>query len=132
MKKQFFTMMAFACATLAGCGLAPAPQGTPPDAETLHIFHNNRGAMCLDAVAWLEGIQVQYPDLDVEEHLIDDPTEQDLLNQWKSHFDGSQGISTSFGFLPIIFYGGEAFSGFNDQIAQDLETLIASAQTPAP
>ena len=132
MKKQISTMMACACASLSGCGPAPAPYGTPTDAETLHIFHNNRGDMCLDAVAWLATMQVQYPDLNVEEHLIDDPAEQDLLNQWKSHFDGSQGISTSFGFLPIIFYGGEAFSGFNDQIAQDLETLIASAQTSAP
>ncbi len=132
MKKQIYTMMACACVTLAGCGPAPAPHGTPPDPDKLHIFHNNRGPMCLDAVAWLDAMQVQYPDLEVEEHLSDDPTEQELLDQWKSHFDGSQGISTSFGFLPIIFYGGEAFSGFNDQIAQDLETLIASAQAPAP
>lgn len=130
MSKRLYRLVACACLAIAGCGPAPVSDGLTPDAATLHIFHNNRGAMCLDALVWLDVMRAQYPDLAVTEHLTDDSSEVALLNQWESNFDASQGVSASFGWLPIIFYGGQAFSGFDDQIAQDLATLIASAHAP--
>jgi hypothetical protein len=118
-----------ACVAVVGCGPVPVPDG-PPDEDTLHIFHNNRGFMCLEALAWLDGIQAEYPDLSVEKHRSDESAGYSLLQQWKAYFDESEGISSNFGYLPIILHRGRAFSGFNDAIAQDLEALIASAHAP--
>lgn len=132
--RKLTCFLACACVAVVGCLPVPDPPVSEPDGlpdeDTLHIFHNNRGAMCLEAVAWLGTMQVQYSDLEVQEHLTDDPDEQALLRQWRAQFDGSQGLSTSFRFLPIIFYRGQAFSGFNAQVAEDLAALIESAHTP--
>ena len=120
-----------ACVAIAGCGPVPQPDG-PPDDDVLHIFHNNRGPMCLDALAWLNATRAEYPDLAVEEHRSDQTQGATLLQQWKVYYDGTEGISSNFGYLPIILYRGQAFSGFNDAIAQDLAALIAAAHAPAP
>jgi hypothetical protein len=103
-----------------------------PDPNTLHIFHNGTGPMCIDALDWLVEMQAERPDLVVEEHLTTDLGSLILLAELKSQYGQSQGVSTTFGYLPLIFFGGQAFSGFNDEIQQSLEGLIDAADAPSP
>ncbi len=96
----------------------------PPSEDTLVIFHNGTGPMCIEALEWLAEIQGERPDLVVEEHLTTDLGSLILLTELKSQYGQSQGVSTTFGYLPLIFFGGQAFSGFNDGIQQSLADLI--------
>lgn len=95
------------------------------------VFHNNSGPMCLSALAWLDAIQSEYPGLVIEEHLTTEPTGLTLFMQLKTQYGQSQGVSTSFGYLPVIILGGQAFSGFNDEIQQSLTALLDATRSPS-
>lgn len=114
------------------CGCTPAPPGDLPGEDTLVIFHNGSGPMCLDALAWLETMRAEHPDLVVQEYLTTNAANLTILADRKSQYDQSQGVSTTFGYLPIIFYRGEAFSGFNEDIQTSLGDLIESAEASSP
>ena len=114
---------------MAGC--APGSGDILPDQDTLMIFHNGTGPMCIEALAWLNTMQTEYPDLVVEEHLITNLANRALLEQLKTLHGQSQGVSTTFGFLPIVFFQGQAFSGLNDEVKQSLAELIGSMDAPS-
>jgi hypothetical protein len=103
-----------------------------PSEDTFVIFHNGTGPMCIDALDWLVEMQAERPDLIVEEHLTTDLGSLILLTELKSQYGQSQGVSTTFGYLPLIFFGGQALSGFNDEIQQSLEGLIDATDAPSP
>jgi hypothetical protein len=96
---------------------------------TLVIFHNNSGPMCLAALDWLDSMEPEHPALVVEEHLTYEAGETELLTQLEAQFQTSQGVSTSFTYLPIVFFEEQAFSGFNDGVAEMLEELLLSAES---
>lgn len=123
--KRVIIILTLSCACLVGC--PGESTDNPPPPQTLAIFHNNLGPMCIDALEWLDTMQNQHPDLTVQEYLTTNPANVVLLNQMRSEHGQSQGVSTTFEYLPIIFYRGQAFSGFNDQVRDTLETLIVSA-----
>jgi len=87
------------------------------DAKTgkIIVFHNNRGPMCIEMLKWLE--QKNYI---VEQHLTGEDDFLEKLNNMKSSFNKSEGVSGSFGYYPIIFVGDKAFSGFNDEIKEKI------------
>jgi hypothetical protein len=95
------------------------------EAATLLIFHNNSGPMCLAALDWLDGVKSEDPALVVEEHLTYETGERLLLIQLEAQFQTSQGVSTSFEYLPIVFFRDQAFSGFNDEVAEALQGLLS-------
>ncbi len=103
-----------------------------PTATTLLIFHNNTGPMCLAALRWMEDAQARYPALVVEEHLTTEPGKMDLLRQLEGTYSGSEGVSTTFGYLPIIFFEDRAFSGFNGEVQTALESLLALEDAELP
>jgi len=100
--------------------------GQDGEAEALLVFHNGTGPMCLAALDWFEEVRSDYPEVVIEEHLTYEAGEVDLLAQYEVPFSASQGVSTSFEFLPIIFFQGQAFSGFDDEVAGALEQLLAA------
>jgi len=107
----------------------PAPVASPSpttvsDGDTLVIFHNNTGAMCLQALEWLEGMKSGYPDFVVREYLTTEWGTMDLLNKLTAPFDESRGLSRSFGYLPITLFDGQAFSGFDEHIQREMEDLM--------
>jgi len=127
-----WTIIALAAvAPLCGCGPNPYADYVR-DPNSLLIFHNNSGPMCLEALAWLEQMQTQHPALQVEEHLTTEPAETLLLARLEGEFSGSSGVSSQFAFLPIIFYQDQAYSGFDEQVAAALEALVEGTGTPAP
>jgi len=87
--------------------------------NVIHVFHNGIGAMCLDALEFFE--MLDYP---VVEHLTTDDNFSVELAEFKSDFTASEGVSTTFGYYPMIFIRGRAFSGFNEEIQTDIENLI--------
>jgi hypothetical protein len=115
----------FTAALLLGGCPASSNRADTPDPDTLLIFHNNTGPMCLAALDWLAGVQAAHPAVTIEEHLTYEPGETARLLQFERLHAASRGVSESFEYLPIIFFRGQAFSGFNDEVAQTLEALLA-------
>ncbi len=125
MRRCLGTMMipAGLFAAIVGCP-GPTSQDHQPDETRLLIFHNGNGPMCLDALNWLAEAQQEHPDLIIEEHLTTDPAGLALFGQLVSEYGQSQGVSTTFGYLPVILVAGHAFSGFNEEVRAALEALI--------
>jgi hypothetical protein len=83
------------------------------------MFHNGSGPMCLEAIDFLKENDMEYI-----EYLSTDENFQDKLSLYMEEYDyQSEGISTTFGYYPIIFYKNKAFSGFNDDISNQLLSL---------
>ncbi len=101
-------------------------------ADTLLIFHNGGGPMCLAALEWLEEAQAGHAALIVEEHLTTDAGEIDLLHRLEDEYPGSEGVSATFGYLPIIFFQNRAFSGFNDEVKASLDALLGAEDEEMP
>lgn len=116
---------------LVAVGGCPTAVQDPPVENTLLIFHNGTGPMCIEALDWLAAMQAERPALVVEQRLTTDLNSLLLLEQLKAEYGQSQGVSTTFGYLPLIFFRGQAFSGFNDEIEQSLAGLIRSMSVPS-
>lgn len=112
---------------LAGCPAA-TDVAAAPDPNALLIFHNSSGPMCLAALDWLTDIADAHPALTIEEHLTYEEGETARLTQLEALHAASRGVSDSFGYLPIIFFREQAFSGFDDEIAQTLEALLTGTE----
>jgi len=87
--------------------------------DKLVMFHNGRGPMCIEAKEFLSSMD--YP---VEEHLNNEAEFATLLAGYKTKFKTSRGVSDSFSYYPIIFIGNQAFSGFNDEIKNEILTIM--------
>lgn len=87
--------------------------------SSLVIFHNNTGPMCLEMLDFLEENSIPY-----EEHLTTDTDFSTELSSYKSKVPVSEGVSTTFGYYPMIFIGDRAFSGFNTDIEEELKELL--------
>lgn len=101
-------------------------------ADTLLIFHNNTGPMCLAALGWLDEAQADHSALIVEEHLTTESGEMDLMHRLEDEYPGSEGVSTAFGYLPIIFFRDRAFSGFDDEVKASLDALLGPDDDEMP
>ncbi len=85
------------------------------------IFHNGTGPMCIEALNFFKEKQLDYT-----EYLNTEADFQDKLIIYMGNFDGkSEGVSDSFSYYPIIFVGGRAFSGFDDEVGQEILTSLA-------
>ncbi len=95
---------------------SPASDAQPEAQEQVVMFHNNQGAMCLEALDFFanEGIEIQ-------EVLTSDPNFRSGLESYKADFTESEGVSDSFGYYPIIFTQNSAYSGFNDEVKLKLQ-----------
>jgi hypothetical protein len=64
MRRIIQTMMlaALICSTITGCA-SVSTGDTLPGEDTLLIFHNGTGPMCIEALAWLETMRTEHPDL---------------------------------------------------------------------
>ena len=84
------------------------------------MFHNGTGPMCIDAIDFFKKEGIEY-----EEHLTTDSDFSELLSTYESQFNGeSEGVSTSFGYYPIIFVRDRAFSGFDEEIGAEIMSLL--------
>jgi hypothetical protein len=80
--------------------------------DTLVMFHNGTGPMCIEAIEFFEDNSIEY-----EEYLTIDEGFDETLSEFKEEYGNvSEGESSSFGYYPMIFYKDKAFSGFNEEI----------------
>ena len=119
------TTLAVGSVSLGACAAQPYVNDAS-DADTLLIFHNNNGPMCLAALDWLDGVRSEHPALTIEEHLTYEAGESELLAQLEAQFQASEGVSTDFEYLPIVFFQDRAFSGFDDETAEVLQGFLFS------
>ena len=82
---------------------------------SLIMFHNGEGPMCIEAVDFLKTINYSSGQV-----LTTEPDFSQRLAARKEKFTQSEGVSDSFGFYPIIFIKNRVFSGFNEQIKNQI------------
>mgnify|MGYP006282292411 CR=1 FL=1 len=87
------------------------------------MFHNNAGPMCLRQLDFLDEMGAGESFV-LEEHYTFEPGTRDLMDETKEKFDSSEGYSENFGYLPVTFVGGRAFSGFDENVEKELELLL--------
>jgi len=87
--------------------------------KSVVIFHNGTGPMCLEMKEFLQENNVEY-----EEHLTTDTDFGTQLNAYKGNISVSEGTSDSYGYYPIIFIGGKAFSGFNAEFGEEILKIL--------
>lgn len=88
----------------------------------LVTFHNGKGPMCLDMLEFLETINYT-----IEEHLDTEENFRDNLNELKTAYGTSQGVSESFDYYPIIFIQEKSFSGFDEEIKSEILEIIENS-----
>ncbi len=83
--------------------------------EEVIMFHNNKGAMCLEAKEFFDDNNIK-----IREVLTTDEAFTAQLNEYKEKFPKSEGVSDSYGYYPFIFTEDKAYSGFNEEIKNEL------------
>lgn len=90
---------------------------------TAVIFHNGQGPMCINAIEFFE--ENNYP---YEQHLTQESDFTEKLNEYKAASPlVSEGMSTMYGYYPLIFIENRAFSGFNNEIRDELVNIFEHA-----
>jgi hypothetical protein len=83
--------------------------------DKIVVFHNGQGPMCLDFLEFIKDT-----DYSVVQHLTTDEDFYSQLNTYKSRFTKSEGVSEDFGYYPVIFINDKAYSGFSEEIKQEI------------
>ncbi len=84
--------------------------------DTLVMFHNGTGPMCIEAIEFFEENDIEY-----EEYLTIDEGFEETLSEFKEEYGNvSEGESATFGYYPMIFYKDKAFSGFNEEVGNTI------------
>lgn len=86
----------------------------------LMMFHNGTGPMCLEAIEFIKTID--YP---IEQYLDTQEGFNKKLSSLQDEFSSSEGIHPLFGYYPIIFIKDRVFSGFNENIKNEILEEIA-------
>lgn len=83
------------------------------------VFHNGTGPMCVEMKEFFQENNIEY-----EEHLTTDTDFGTQLNAYKGDISKSEGISDSYGYYPIIFVEGKAYSGFSEEIGGEILGML--------
>lgn len=83
--------------------------------DKIVVFHNGQGPMCVEFLNFVQSLD--YP---VEQHLTEDKDFKEIFQDYKNASPKSEGLSSSFDYYPVIFIKGRAFSGFNEEIKDEI------------
>ena len=83
------------------------------------MFSNGEGEMCIKAEEYFDKNGIEYT-----LHLNTEEDFNTKLEEYRSQYDSSEGVSTSFGYYPFIFIEGKAYSGFNEEIGEEILSSI--------
>lgn len=92
---------------------------TKTEEDKLVVFHNNSGSMCLEALDFFERNNIKYV-----EYLNTDSDYTSAISAYKSKVPTSEGVSNSFGYYPMIFIGEKAYSGFNEEVGEEILDIL--------
>ncbi len=88
--------------------------------EKIVMYHNGEGPMCLEALEFIDTIDYSF-----EQHLTTDENFYINLGEVKDIYESSEGVSKMFEYYPIIFIKDKAYSGFNDDIKDEIIESIS-------
>ena len=91
----------------------------PDVGRKIVVFHNGKGPMCVAAKRFLDSIN--YP---VEEHLDTAKGFLKLLESYRAKYPYSLGLSSEYGYFPIILLQDKAYSGFDENIKATIQEAI--------
>ena len=83
--------------------------------EKIVMLHNNSGSMCIEAKEFFA--QLDYP---LEEHLNHEKGFFALMESYQVRYPKTEGISEDYGFYPFIIINDRIFSGFNQEIKEEI------------
>lgn len=87
--------------------------------EGIIVFGNNYGEMCLDLKSFLDSEGYSYIN-----YSPSDSNFYTKIEYYKKNYKKSEGMSLSFGYYPIVFIGDRAFSGFDNNIKEEIKKVI--------
>lgn len=87
--------------------------------ESVVIFSNGTGPMCLEAEDFMSNNNVDYT-----LYLTSDSDFQEKLGEHRQGFNVTEGLSGNWEYYPYVFVNGHVFSGFNDEIGQEILDLL--------
>lgn len=85
------------------------------DKEEIIMFHNDKGSMCREAKDFFQENKIEFKEI-----LTTDENFSEQLNLYKKEYPETKGLSSSYGYYPFIFVGEEAYSGFNEEIKEEI------------
>ncbi len=97
----------------------------PAMEPVLTVFHSPTCPHCRKEMAFLDRMQVKYPDLEIRRYIADDSKNHALMRELAVKY----GAEKSLGLVPLTFVGGQYFSGFQDDETSGatIETAIRTA-----
>ena len=130
-KKYWFGLVVFllALATVLAWQPLNSVSAAPPDQANkvvMYFFWGDGCPHCAEAEPYIEELKGRYPNLEVRvlEVWYND-TNQELLTQTAANY----GFKASA--VPTFFIGEKTWTGYNDQIAQELEAAIKDCSANA-
>jgi hypothetical protein len=85
--------------------------------KELVIFSNGTGSMCVEAEEFFKENGIEYT-----LYLTTDEDFNTKLEEYRAEYNNSRGVSDSFGYYPFIFTEDTAYSGFNEEIGEEILT----------
>ncbi len=83
------------------------------------VFHNGTGPMCIEALEYFDNMGYEYT-----EYLNSEEDFYATLDSYQGNFEESEGVSQTFGFYPIMFVEDRAFSGYDDDVKDEIDKLM--------
>ncbi|MDD2909403.1 MAG: hypothetical protein PHU74_00575 [Candidatus Pacebacteria bacterium] len=79
------------------------------------VFGNDHGELCSDLRTFLESNNYPYTN-----YSTSNPEFLSELEYYKKEYKVSEGMSKNFRYYPIVFVNEKAFSGFNNEIKENI------------
>jgi thiol-disulfide isomerase/thioredoxin len=131
-KKHSFGLIVLLFAVLTALAWQPLKSVSAAASEVqankvvMYFFWGDGCPHCTTAKPYLEELKGRYPNLEVRAlEVWYNDANQELLNQTAANY----GFKASA--VPTFFIGEKSWTGYNDQIAQELETAIQVCSTSA-
>ena len=83
------------------------------------MFSNGTGTMCIEAEEYFEEKNIDYT-----LYLITDEEYNTKVAEYKAKFETSEGVSSAYSYFPLIFTPEKAYSGFNEDIGEEILSSI--------
>jgi len=92
---------------------------TNSEDKDIVMFSNETGTMCVQAEEYFEEHNIDYT-----LYLITDEEYNTNVAEYKAKFETSEGISSAYGYFPLIFTPEKAYSGFNEEIGEEILSYV--------
>jgi hypothetical protein len=92
---------------------------TNSEDKDIVMFSNGTGTMCVEAEEYFEENNIDYT-----LYLITDEEYNTKVAEYKAKFETSEGVSSAYSYFPLIFTPEKAYSGFNEEIGEEILSYV--------